>query len=98
MVLAGSEDVAIGPADVNLTEGTNTIVYAWGSATASPATLALAVQTISGLHGNPSGVNAGEVGLAADSSTPAWPIALGALAVAGLVGLGFARRTAAQRS
>jgi len=88
----------LGPADVPITEGTNTIVYAWGSATASPATLALAVQTISGLHGNPSGVNAGEVGLAADSSTPAWPIALGALAVAGLVGLGFARRTAAQRS
>ena len=24
--------VAIGPADVNLKEGTNTIVYAWGSA------------------------------------------------------------------
>jgi len=88
----------LGPADVPITEGTNTIVYAWGSATASPATLALAVQTISGLHGNPSGVNAGEVGLAADGGTPAWPIALGALAVAGLVGLGFARRTAAQRS
>ncbi|WP_456825721.1 DUF4397 domain-containing protein [Cellulomonas sp. P5_E12] len=87
----------LGPADVPITEGTNTIVYAWGSATASPATLALAVQTISGLHGNPSGVNAGEVGLVSDGGTPAWPFALGALAVAGLVGLGFARRTAAQR-
>ena len=88
----------LGPADVPVVEGTNTIVYAWGSATASPATLALATQTITGLHSNPSGVNAGEVGLAADGGTPAWPIALGALAVAGLVGLGFARRTAAQRS
>ena len=88
----------LGPADVPVTEGTNTIVYAWGSATASPATLALAVQTIDGLHGNPSGVNAGEVGLVSDSGTPAWPLALGALAVAGLVGLGFARRTATQRS
>ncbi|WP_456844785.1 DUF4397 domain-containing protein [Cellulomonas sp. P5_C6] len=88
----------LGPTDVPITEGTNTIVYAWGSATASPATLALAVQTITGLHGNPSGVNAGEVGLVADPGTPAWPFALGALAVAGLVGLGFARRTALQRS
>lgn len=87
----------LGPTDVPITEGTNTIVYAWGSATASPATLALAVQTITGLHGNPSGVNAGEVGLVADPGTPAWPFALGALAVAGLVGLGFARRTALQR-
>jgi hypothetical protein len=88
----------LGPADVPITEGTNTIVYAWGSATASPATLALAVQTISGLHGNPSGVNAGEVGLVSDAGTPAWPFALGALAVAGLVGLGFTRRAATQRS
>ena len=53
-VLAGTTTVAIGPADLNLTEGTNTIVYAWGSAT--DKNLKLAVQTISGLHGNPGGV------------------------------------------
>ena len=85
----------LGPADVPVTEGTNTIVYAWGSATATPATLALATQTIDGLHGNPSGVNAGELGLAADPTTPAWPYALGILALLGLlgaVGLGVARR------
>ena len=56
----------LGPADVPVVEGTSTIVYAWGSATASPATLALATQTITGLHSNPSGVNAGEVGLVSD--------------------------------
>ncbi|WP_028048241.1 DUF4397 domain-containing protein [Cellulomonas sp. URHD0024] len=88
----------LGPADVPITEGTNTIVYAWGSASASPATLALATQTIDGLHGNPAGVNAGEVGLVADGGTPAWPWALGALAVAGVLGLGFARSRATSRS
>ncbi|MGY4645546.1 DUF4397 domain-containing protein [Cellulomonas sp. URHB0016] len=87
----------LGPADVPVTEGTNTIVYAWGSATASPATLALATQTISGLHGNPSGVNAGQVGLAADGGTPVWPFAVAALAVAGLAGLSIARRPVPER-
>src|SRR6185437_16233073 len=32
VVLAGTDTVAIGPADLDLKEGTNTIVYAWGSA------------------------------------------------------------------
>ena len=36
VVLAGTDTVAIGPADLDLAEGTNTIVYAWGSGT--PAT------------------------------------------------------------
>ncbi len=47
VVLAGTETVAIGPADLNLTEGTSTIVYAWGSA--EDKNLALKTQTISGL-------------------------------------------------
>ena len=88
----------LGPADVPVTEGTNTIVYAWGSASASPATLALATQTITGLHGNPAGVQAGEVGLVSDGGTPAWPWALGALAVVGVLGLGFARSRASARA
>ncbi|MDH6455525.1 hypothetical protein M2155_008024 [Streptomyces sp. SAI-119] len=32
VVLAGTDTVAIGPADLDLAEGTNTVVYAWGSA------------------------------------------------------------------
>ena len=48
VVLAGTEDVAIGPADVSLAEGVHTIVYAWGSA--EDGNLELAVQTIDGLH------------------------------------------------
>ena len=48
VVLAGTEDVAIGPADVDLAEGVHTIVYAWGSA--EDGNLQLAVQTIDGMH------------------------------------------------
>jgi hypothetical protein len=62
----GDTDALIGPADVAVKEGVNTIVYAWGSL--DDDNLDLAVQTISGLHSGPGGVNAGEVGLAADRS------------------------------
>ncbi len=33
VTLAGTSTVAIGPADLPLKEGANTVVYAWGSAT-----------------------------------------------------------------
>jgi len=59
----GTTDPVIGPADVDVAEGTNTIVYAWGSL--SDGNLALAVQTIGGLHSNPGGVPAGTAGLVA---------------------------------
>uniref|UniRef100_UPI0035663AC3 DUF4397 domain-containing protein n=1 Tax=Nocardioides sp. TaxID=35761 RepID=UPI0035663AC3 len=77
VVLAGTDTVAIGPADLSLGEGTNTIVYAWGSA--DDGNLDLAVQTIDGLHSAPHGVPGGEVGLAAESSAgvPVWALALG---------------------
>jgi hypothetical protein len=83
VVLAGTEDVAIGPADVSLTEGTNTIVYAWGSA--ADKNLDLAVQTIDGLHEAPRGVPGGEAGLAPESDTSAaLPLMLGAASLAAL--------------
>ncbi|TCC34625.1 DUF4397 domain-containing protein [Kribbella sindirgiensis] len=88
VVLAGTSTVAIGPAEVNLEEGTNTIVYAWGSAAGK--NLKLAVQTISGLHGNPSGVPGGTGGQAAEQSSPAgagWLTAV--LAIVALAVLGF---------
>ena len=59
---AGTTDPVIGPADVTVAEGKNTIVYAWGSL--EDDNLKLAIQTISGLHSPPHGVNAGEAGLA----------------------------------
>ena len=91
VVLAGTSTVAIGPADVNLKEGTNTIVYAWGSA--SGKTLKLAVQTISGLHGNPSGIPGGTGGQAAEQSgadTPLWLIGVLGVTALGVVGFGTA--------
>ena len=68
VVLAGTSTVVIGPADVDLTEGTATIVYAVGSA--EQKTLGLVVQTISGLHSSPGGVPAGTGGLADDGGVP----------------------------
>lgn len=92
VVLAGTDTVAIGPADVNLAEGTNTIVYAWGSA--EDENLQLAVQTITGLHSAPGDVPSGTGG-DADSGLP---LSLIALTLAGVAGAGFAaRRVAAQR-
>ncbi len=69
VVLAGTDTVALGPADVNLAEGTNTIVYAWGSA--ADSNLQLAVQSIPGLHSAPGGVPAGSGGQAAQDDTAA---------------------------
>ncbi len=40
VVLAGTDTVALGPADLALDEGSNTIVYAWGSAEAGNLALA----------------------------------------------------------
>ncbi|HEY9294430.1 MAG TPA: DUF4397 domain-containing protein [Microlunatus sp.] len=75
---AGTTKPLIGPAPVKVAEGTNTIVYAWGSA--KDNNLKLAVQTISGLHNAPSGIPAGEAGLVAAGSAP-W-IGAGLLALA----------------
>jgi hypothetical protein len=92
VVLAGTDTVAIGPADLNLKEGTNTIVYAWGSA--ADKNLKLAVQTISGLHGNPGGVPSGTGGLV-DDSLPLPLVGLTLLAAGGALVAG--RRVAVAR-
>lgn len=78
---AGTTDPLIGPADVQVEEGVNTILYAWGSL--DDDNLQLATQTIDGLHGSPSGVNSGSAGLAAEPGpfTAIWA-AIGALFVA----------------
>jgi hypothetical protein len=76
----GTTEPVIGPADVQIQEGVNTIVYAWGSL--EDDSLALAVQTIGGLHSTPGGVNSGQAGLAADPD----PFAT-ALAAAGVLAL-----------
>jgi len=97
VVAAGTTEPALlGPADVPVTEGALTIVYAWGSAEAG--NLALATQTVTGLHSDPAGVQAGQVGLAADDRSTVLPVALTMLVAAGLTGLAVAGRKVAQRA
>ncbi len=93
VVLSGTSTVAIGPADLTLKEGTNTIVYAWGSA--QDGKLQLAVQTIGGLHSDPAGVPSGTAGLVDDGSTQRLLLAgAAALAAAGFSVLVIRRRAA----
>ncbi len=81
VALAGTTAPAIGPADVTLVEGVNTIVYAWGSA--GDSNLALAVQTVDTHQGAPSGVSAGSAPLNNGSSLPIGLIVIAGLALAG---------------
>lgn len=94
VVLAGTDTVAIGPADVALAEGTHTIAFAWGSA--ADGNLDLAVQTIEGLHSAPSGVPSGEAGLV-DDGARGWLVALGLAAAAGALVAGRRVATATAR-
>ncbi|AYF29369.1 MULTISPECIES: DUF4397 domain-containing protein [Micromonospora] len=76
VVLAGTDTVAIGPADLNLKEGTATIVYAIGSAEAK--NLNVVAQTISGLHSAPGGVPSGTGGQAGTGVDTWWYVLAGA--------------------
>ncbi|WP_084074263.1 DUF4397 domain-containing protein [Demequina sp. NBRC 110052] len=91
--VAGETDPVLGPADVTIEDGVNTIVYAWGSA--AEESLALAVQTVDTHMTAPSGVPTGTQGLAADSEGA--PIALIAAALAVLAAAGVGVRLAANR-
>lgn len=81
----GTTTPVLGPTDLDVAEGADTIVYAWGSLEAG--NLALAVQTIDGLHSAPGGVPSGELGTAATggSSVP-WVAATGLLALVAVAG------------
>lgn len=98
---AGTTDPVIGPADVNVAEGVNTIVYAWGSL--ADDNLMLAVQTIDGLHSSPAGVPTGQAGLVSDPvgpDVPAWSyafVAVGMVILIALVGRNRTRKPAAAR-
>jgi Domain of unknown function (DUF4397) len=93
VVLAGTDTVAIGPADLNLKEGTATIVYAVGSA--EDKTLDLVTQSITGLHSAPGGVPSGSGGGADRGLGLTWY----AIAAAGLLMLavGVRRRVPGRR-
>jgi hypothetical protein len=91
VVLAGQSQPVIGPADVDLKEGTATIVYAIGSA--NDKTLKVVAQTVDGLHSNPSAVPAG---FGSGAGVPPAALLTGALGLllltAGAVRLATARR------
>jgi hypothetical protein len=91
---AGTTDPVIGPADVELTEGTATFVHAIGSL--EDDTLNLVSFTIEGLHSAPSGVPSGAPsGAPSDSGAPVWlAVAVGATAVAAGGAAAVRRRTA----
>ncbi len=86
VVLAGTTTVAIPAANLNLAEGTATIVYAVGSAEGK--TLGVVAQTISGLHGTPGGVPSGDGGNA-DQGPAGWVYAAGAAGLLLLLAGGF---------
>lgn len=94
-----TEPVLIGPADVAVTEGVNTIVYAWGSL--EDDNLTLAVQTITGLHTPPAGIPAGQTGEAyladqalSGSASTAWAVGAFGLLLAAAGALLVIRRSA----
>jgi hypothetical protein len=90
VVLAGTSTVAIGPASLTLAEGSNTVVYAWGSQSAG---YKLAVQKLGGMSSAPGGVPAGSGGLVDDGlPLPLVGASLAGLVVAGLAGLRLASR------
>ncbi|MEV0427201.1 DUF4397 domain-containing protein [Micromonospora sp. NPDC050495] len=91
VVLAGTDTVAIGPADLTLKEGTATIVYAIGSA--EDKNLKLVAQTISGLHSAPGGVPSGTGGQAG-TGVQTWWYLLAGVGVLLLVGGGARVATA----
>ncbi|MEV4390045.1 DUF4397 domain-containing protein [Micromonospora sp. NPDC049580] len=91
VVLAGTDTVAIGPADLNLKEGTATIVYAIGSA--EDKTLDVVAQTITGLHSAPGGVPSGDGGQAG-TGVQTWWYALTGAGVLLLLGGGVRMATA----
>ncbi|MET7366326.1 DUF4397 domain-containing protein [Streptomyces sp. NPDC005566] len=97
VVLAGTDTVAIGPADLKLKEGTSNIVYAWGSA--EDKNLALATQTLSGVESAPNAVHAGGSGAAAvtPNSSDQWMAWVAVAGVVTLTGVLVTRRATGRR-
>jgi hypothetical protein len=95
VVLAGTNTVVIGPATLDLRAGTETIVYAIGSA--ANKTLGVVTQTLTGLGAVPSAVPAGSGGLAAPAA-PAASAWVWALAASGVLLLGAGLVTTLRRT
>jgi hypothetical protein len=84
----GTTEPVIGPADVEVAEGANTIVYAWGSLEDDNLAVAVQTVTVAGMASAPDGVPAGSAGLAATnapgSDVAGWVAAAGGLLLAAM--------------
>jgi len=95
--LTGETDLVLGPVDVPIKDGVNTIVYAWGSA--ADSNLAVAVQTVNTASEGaaPSGVQAGTMGFADEGSNTTLLWAVSIIAMLGLAGVGTSALVARRR-
>jgi hypothetical protein len=89
VALAGETTPVLGPTDVQIQDGVLTILYAWGSA--EEGNLAIAAQTVSGLHSNPGGVPSGTAGYLAERDNATALLLMGA---AGALAIALAAGTA----
>ncbi|MDW4571604.1 DUF4397 domain-containing protein [Microbacterium sp. M3] len=89
VALAGETTPVLGPTDVQIQDGVLTILYAWGSA--EEGNLAIAAQTVSGLHSNPGGVPSGSAGYLAERDNATALLLMGA---AGALAIALAAGTA----
>ncbi len=92
---AGTTDPVIGPADLDLKEGTATFVHAIGSLT--DKTLGVVVVTVADLHSAPGGVPSGAPSGAPSDSGPAGWLVLSSVVGLAVIGLS-ARRLVHARS
>ncbi|THA23380.1 DUF4397 domain-containing protein [Streptomyces sp. RKND-216] len=91
VTLAGTGEVVIGPAKLDLADGASTIVYAWGSA--EDDNLALKVQTLTTGSKTPGAPSAGGAGAAvANDDAALYAAAAGAGLVALIAGVRLAHR------
>lgn len=93
--VSGETDPVLGPVDVEVTEGAATIVYAWGSA--EDGSLALATQSVEGMHSAPGGVPTGNTQVPADNQGLWWTVGGGALLLAAAGTVAALRRHAPAR-
>jgi hypothetical protein len=94
--LAGETEPVLGPQDVEVTEGAGTIVYAWGSA--EDGSLALATQTVTGMHSAPGGVPTGNTEVPAGQEATWLALGTGALVAAAAGAIFWLRRRATVRA
>lgn len=92
--VSGETEPVIGPADVEVSEGATTVVYAWGSA--DEDSLMLATQTVEGMHSAPDGVPTGDTLVPADQQGLWFAAGGGVLVLIAGATVAVRRRTAAR--